>query len=74
MDESSYFFFKREFGVIEENPKRTRVNRGRKSFFTPEVKVALAFLKMYTGLSAPKLRDALNGTPLSDLLQNQDQP
>lgn len=38
-----------------------RVKRGRKSFFTPEGKVALAFLKMYTGLSAPKLMEALNG-------------
>ena len=32
----------------------------QKIFFTPEGKVALAFLKMYTVLSAPKLRDALN--------------
>ena len=38
-----------------------RVKRGRKSFFTPEGKVALAFLKMYTGLSAPKLLESLNG-------------
>ena len=49
------------FGLVEEKPKSLRVKRGRKSFFTPEVKVALAFLKMYTGLSAPKLMDALNG-------------
>ena len=47
--------------LVEEKPKSLRVKRGRKSFFTPEGKVALAFLKMYTGLSAPKLMDALNG-------------
>ena len=40
------------FGLVEEKPKSLRVKRGRKSFFTPEGKVALAFLKMYTGLSA----------------------
>lgn len=49
------------FGLVEEKPKSLRTKRGRKSFFTPEGKVALAFLKMYTGLSAPKLMDALNG-------------
>jgi len=35
--------------------------RGRKPFFSPEGKVALMFLKMYTGLSAPKLMEQLNG-------------
>ena len=49
------------FGLIDANPKSLRVKRGRKSFFTPEGKVALAFLKMYTGLSAPRLMEALNG-------------
>ena len=49
------------FGLIEEKPKSIRVKRGRKSFFTPVGKVALAFLKMYTGLSAPQLMEALNG-------------
>ena len=49
------------FGLIEEKPNRLRVKPGRKSFFTPEGKVALVFLKMYTGLSAPKLMEALNG-------------
>ena len=49
------------FGLVEEKPKSLRVKRGRKSFFTPEGKVALAFLKLYTGLSAPKLMEALNG-------------
>ena len=49
------------FGLVEEKPKSLRTKRGRKSFYTPEAKVALAFLKIYTGLSAPKLRDALNG-------------
>ena len=32
-----------------------RLKLGRKSFFTPEGKVALMFLKMYTGLSCKKL-------------------
>lgn len=49
------------FGLVEEKPKSLRTKRGRKSFFTPEGKVALAFLKMHTGLSAPKLMEALNG-------------
>ena len=49
------------FNLVEERPMHKRVKRGRKSFFTPEGKVALAFLKMYTGLSAPKLMEALNG-------------
>ena len=49
------------FGLIEEKSKNIRAKRGRKSFFTPEGKVALTFLKMYTGLSAPKLMEALNG-------------
>ena len=39
------------FNLTEERPMHKRVKRGRKSFFTPEGKVALAFLKMYTGLS-----------------------
>lgn len=38
-----------------------RLKRGRKSFFSPEGKVALMFLKMKTGLSCPKLMDELNG-------------
>lgn len=49
------------FNLMEERPMHKRVKRGRKPFFTPEGKVALAFLKMYTGLSAPKLMEALNG-------------
>ena len=45
-------------GLVSESlmPKR-----GRKSYFTPEGKVALMFLKMYTQLSAPKLMEQLNG-------------
>ena len=49
------------FGLIEEHPKSLRVKRGRKSFFTHEGMAALAFLKSYTGQSAQKLMDALNG-------------
>ena len=35
--------------------------RGRKSYFTPEGKVALMFLKMKTPMSFPKLMEELNG-------------
>ena len=49
------------FGLIAANSKSLRPKRGRHSYFSPEGKVALAFLKMYTGLSVPKLMDALNG-------------
>lgn len=38
-----------------------RPKQGRRSFFTPEGKVALMSLKMYTGLSCPKLLEQLNG-------------
>lgn len=38
-----------------------RPKLGRKPFFTPEGKVALMFLKMYTRLSCPKLMEQLNG-------------
>lgn len=38
-----------------------RAKKGRKTYFTPEGKVALMFLKMYTGLSSPKLMEHLNG-------------
>ena len=40
------------FGLVR---KSMRTKLGRKSFFTPERKVALMFLKMYTGLSCQKL-------------------
>ena len=46
------------FGLV---PDRHNRKRGRKPFFSPEGKVALMFLKMHTGLSAPKLLDQLNG-------------
>ena len=46
------------FGLVI---KSLRPKRGRKSYFTPEGKVALMFLKMYTELSAPKLMEQLNG-------------
>ena len=35
-------------------------NEVRKSYFTPEGKIALMFLRMYTELSAPKLLEQLN--------------
>ena len=40
------------FGLVR---KSMRPKLGRKSFFTPEGKVALMFMKMYTGLSCTKL-------------------
>ena len=43
------------FGLVS---KSMRPKLGRKSYFTPEGKVALMFLKMYTGLSCPKLMDS----------------
>ena len=46
------------FGLVS---KSLRPKRGRKSYFTPEGKVALMFLKMYTQLSPPKLMEQLNG-------------
>ena len=38
-----------------------RPKRGRRSYFTPEGKVALMFPKMNTGLSSLKLMEQLNG-------------
>ena len=46
------------FGLVSE---RYECKRGPKPFFSPEGKVALMFLKMYTQLSAPKLLEQLNG-------------
>lgn len=46
------------FGLVS---KRRSHKRGPKPYFTPEGKVALAFLKMYTQTSAPKLMEQLNG-------------
>ena len=46
------------FGLVSNHPER---KRGPKPFFSPEGKVALMFLKMYTQMSAPKLLEQLNG-------------
>ena len=46
------------FGLVS---KRYERKRGPKPYFSPEGKVALMFLKMYTQLSAPKLLEQLNG-------------
>ena len=46
------------FGLVR---KSMRPKLGRRSFFTPEGKVAQMFLKMYTGLSCPKQLEQLNG-------------
>ena len=46
------------FGLVS---KRRLPKRGPKPYFTPEGKVALMFLKMYTQTSAPKLMEQLNG-------------
>ena len=48
----------KNFGLISGS---LRPKLGRRSYFTPEGKVALMFLKMYTGLSSPKLTEQLNG-------------
>ena len=45
------------FGLVDTHPRK---KVGRKSYFSPEGKVALMFLKSYTGLSAPKLMEQLN--------------
>lgn len=45
------------FGLVS---KSLRPKLGRRSYFTPEGKVALMFLKMYTGLSCPNLMKQLN--------------
>ena len=46
------------FGLVSNHPER---KRGPKPFFSPEGKVALMFLKMYTQMSGPKLLEQLNG-------------
>ena len=45
------------FGLIDAHPRK---RAGRKPYFSPEGKVALMFLKSYTGLSAPQLMEQLN--------------
>ena len=47
-----------DFGLVSG---RRAPKRGRKPYFTPEGKVALMFLKMYTQMSSPKLMEQLNG-------------
>jgi len=46
------------FGLVN---KKQVPKRGKKPYFTPEGKVALMVLKMYTQTSAPKLLEQLNG-------------
>ena len=48
----------KSLGLVSES---LRPKRGRRSYFTPEGKVALMFLKMKTQMSFPKLMEALNG-------------
>ena len=50
--------------------KSMRPKLGRRSYFTAEGKVALMFLKMYTGLSCPKLKIQ----QLQDILAEQWKP
>ena len=62
------------FGLIEEKPRNIRAKRGRKSFFTPEGKVALAFLKMYTRIVSSEIDGGIEWKHLlSDFLRHQDQ-
>ena len=46
------------FGLVR---KSMTPKHGRKSYFTPEGKVVLIFLKMKTQMSFPKLMEELNG-------------
>ena len=46
------------FGLVSKSMKP---KRGRRSYFTPEGKVSLMFLKMKTQMSFPKLMEQLNG-------------
>ena len=46
------------FGLVSKSMKP---KLGRKSYFTPEGKVALMFLKTYTGPSCPRLMEQLDG-------------
>ena len=55
------------FGLVS---KSLRPKLGRRSYLTPEGKVALMFLKMYTGLSCPKLKIQ----QLQDILAEQWKP
>ena len=48
----------KSLGLVSES---LRPKRGRRSYFTPEGKVALMFQKMKTQMSFPKLMEALNG-------------
>ena len=45
-----------------------RTKRGKKSFFISEGKIAISILKMYIGLSAPKLIEVLKGNIHSQFL------
>lgn len=63
------------FGLVRRS---MRPKLGRKSFFTPEGKVALMFLNMYTGLSCPKLMEQLNANIhyqiFCDVINRSDTP
>ena len=52
------------FGLVDSHPRK---KVGRKSYFSPEGKVALMFLKSYTGLSTQRKH------PLPDILRHPDQ-
>ena len=54
----------KSLGLVSES---LRPKRGRRSYFTPEGKVALMFLKMKTQKSFPKLMEALNGNIFYDV-------
>lgn len=51
-----------------------RPKLGRRSFFRPEGKVALMFLKMYTGLSCPKLMEQLHYQIFCDVIIDPTRP
>ena len=59
------------FGLVSN---RRAPKRGRKPYFTPEGKVALMFLKIYTQMSSPKLMKQLDGDGQPRLLQGERHP
>ena len=59
-----------KYGLIEENPRSLGVKRGRKSYFSPEGKVALMFLNMYNrSVSSETDGSVKRKHPLPDILR-----
>lgn len=59
-----------KFGLVENRATGLRVKRGRKPFFTPEGKVALAFPKIVYGTGRSEADGGVEREhPLSDILR-----